>query len=177
MHRFHPSRGRILFEVACAMTMAASFAVAWTQTGATALLPAAAVAVLYSVVRTFDLRQRAPAAAAPVPAALPAMEEQADLPAEVAPIEVAAAKDEKPAAKPKPRTRKKAAAPKVAVVVEIPEPPVVDLEVEAPAAVEAVAIVPDSAGGEDDYHPAPVPLFEPEPFVRQQRTVFGRKAG
>ena len=28
--------------------------------------------------------------------------------------------------------------------------------------------------------PAPVPiapLFEPEPFVRQQRTVFGRKAG
>jgi hypothetical protein len=22
-----------------------------------------------------------------------------------------------------------------------------------------------------------VPLFEPEPFVRQQRTVFGRKAG
>ena len=53
---YHPSRGRILFEVLCALGMAASCAVAWMQTGASALLGAAAVAALYGLVHLFDMR-------------------------------------------------------------------------------------------------------------------------
>lgn len=174
MHRFHPSRARILFEVFCAMTLAASFAVAWTQTGASALLAAASVAVLYGVVRTFDLRHRAPAVA---PASAPVMEKQPDLPASSAAVEVAPVEAEKAAAKPKRRSRKKPAAPEPATIMEIVETPVLEAEPEAPATAEVIGEASDLVDFEDAHHPAPVPLFEPEPFVRQQRTVFGRKAG
>ena len=44
MHSFHHSRSRILFEVFCALAISASCVSAWMQTGAQALLPAAAVA-------------------------------------------------------------------------------------------------------------------------------------
>jgi hypothetical protein len=169
MHGIHQSRGRIVFEVACAMALAASFAVAWTQTGASALLAAASVAVLYSVVRTFDLRHVARAV-------VPVVAEQPDLPVETAGIEAAPA-EPRAAAKPKRRSRKKPAGPEPAPVLEVVETPVLDLEPEAPAIVELVAGVPEVVEFEDEHHPPPVPLFEPEPFVRQQRTVFGRKSG
>ena len=63
MHSFHPSRGRILFDFLCALGIVASGVGAWKQTGATALLAAAAVAGLYGFVRLFDLIRRDPAAA------------------------------------------------------------------------------------------------------------------
>src|SRR5687768_7222744 len=57
MHSFHRSRGRILFEVACALAISGSCIAAWMQTGASALVPAAAVAALYGLVHLFDLRE------------------------------------------------------------------------------------------------------------------------
>jgi hypothetical protein len=60
MHSLQPSRGRIFLEVLCALTISASFAGAWLQTGATALLPAAGVSLLYAIVHLFDMRRRSP---------------------------------------------------------------------------------------------------------------------
>lgn len=64
MHSFQPSRGRIFFEVLCAVGIAASCGGAWMQTGASALLAAAAIATLYSLVHFFDLFRREPSVAA-----------------------------------------------------------------------------------------------------------------
>lgn len=64
MHSFQPSRGRILFEVLCAVGIAASCGGAWMQTGASALLAAASVATLYGLVHFFDLFRREPSLAA-----------------------------------------------------------------------------------------------------------------
>lgn len=60
MHSFQPSRGRILFEVFCALAVVASMVGAWQQTQASALLTAAAAAGLYAMVRLFDLGRNAP---------------------------------------------------------------------------------------------------------------------
>lgn len=57
MHRSIPSRGRVLFEVLCALGMSASLAGAGMQTHATALLGAAGVAAFYALVHLFDLRR------------------------------------------------------------------------------------------------------------------------
>ena len=61
MHSFQPSRGRILFEVFCALAVVASMVGAWRQTDASALLTAAGAAALYAMVRLFDLGRREPA--------------------------------------------------------------------------------------------------------------------
>jgi hypothetical protein len=58
MHSFQPSRGRIVFQVLCAIGVAASFGGAWLQTGASALLAASAIATLYGLVHFFDLFRR-----------------------------------------------------------------------------------------------------------------------
>lgn len=55
MHSFQLSRGRILFEVLCALGLVASCVGAWRQTGASALLVAAAIAGLYGFIHLFDL--------------------------------------------------------------------------------------------------------------------------
>lgn len=55
MHSIHRSRGRILFEVFCALAVSASFVGAWMQTGASALLGAAAVTALYGLWHLTDL--------------------------------------------------------------------------------------------------------------------------
>ena len=60
MHSFQPSRGRILFEVFCALAVVASMVGAWQQTQASALLTAAAAAGLYAMVRLFDLGRHDP---------------------------------------------------------------------------------------------------------------------
>jgi hypothetical protein len=57
MHSFQPSRGRVFFEVLCAWGMSASFAGAWMQTHATALLGAAGVAAFYGLIHLFDMRR------------------------------------------------------------------------------------------------------------------------
>lgn len=63
MHSFQPSRGRIFFEVLCAIGIAASCGGAWLQTGASALLAAASIATLYALVHFFDLFRRDPSLA------------------------------------------------------------------------------------------------------------------
>ena len=165
MHSFHQSRGRIFFEVVCALTISASCAGAWLQTGATAFLPAAFAAALYGLWHLTDMGGRKPAVAVDQGDPALAAESQGarNEYLETVTPEPASAAEPKPAARPK-RTRKKqsvAKAPAVAVV----EP------------VEVVAAVPQLEESEEE-HSAPIAqLFEPQPLVRQPRPVFGRKAG
>lgn len=157
MHSFHHSRGRILFDVFCALVVAAASAVAWSQTGASALLALAAVAAVYAVVHATDRPRRAvpaapfvtePAVQAALPTAL--VEPEAEPPAPKAP-------------KPRSRKKKAAEAAPVAVVPEVQE-----------------VVIPEPVEDEpvDPWHQGPIePLFEPQPALRQQRAVFGRKSG
>ena len=184
MHSFHHSRGRILFEVFCALTVGASCYGAWTQTGAWALLPAAAVAALYGLVHLFDLRRAKPvtavepqriafdddtpsvhlAAAVSEPVTAVADEPEA--------VELALgpepAKPKTPRAS-KPRrtkTMRKGGrrADDETVTAVAPAPPPKE---------EAVSPTPFDEAAHSNIEP----LFEPEPFVRMPRPAFGRKAG
>lgn len=183
MLSFHQSRGRILFEAFCAFAVSASFLGAWTDLGTLAFVPAAALFALYGLVRLSDLRRSQPAATAGVAVAEeiqgdllayappaqsePVVEvwpltETTDLADDIAPEPKAAEQAAKKPARPR---RKKAAAATPAVADSVPEATSVAFEDAEPPVIE-------------DWNHAPVaPLFEPEPFVRQQRTVFGRKAG
>ena len=78
MHSFRHSRGRIFFEVFCAFAISASCVGAWMQTGARALLAAAAVAALYGFVHAFDLSGRNPHAAVDQPESEGAKDSQRD---------------------------------------------------------------------------------------------------
>lgn len=185
MHSFHHSRGRILFEVACALTISASCVGAWMQTGASAFLPAAAAAALYGLVHAFDLARPKPRLTADPPS-----EEISEAPHEVQPetvtdqgreeaVKPASVQKSKSPRKParKGGRRTKAAAPaaisEAAKPDEVPAAAVDPVEENIP--VDAEEAVPPQPFEEDA--PIPIaPLFEPEPFVRQQR-MFGRKAG
>ena len=164
MHSFHHSRGRILFEVLCALAVSVSCVQAWMQTGGSALLGAAAVAALYGMVHLFDVRRQA--AAAPVAVSEPAITRPVIV-EEVTPAEPAgpqAAVEAKHKASRKTAARKPKAKPaKAADPTPEPQP-------EPEEETSLTEVVPD---------PVPVaPLFEPEPFLRQQqRGMFGRKAG
>ena len=169
MHSFRPSRARILFEVVCVLGIAASCAVAWVQTGASALLAVAGVLALYSLVQMFDLRT--PRAAQPSEPQRfefepePAEEVVRLAPAveEAEPGTLVLAAESKPTKAPKkPRARKKSAGQ--------------EHPVKRPAQQMSDVVVPI---GLDEPEVGRIePLFEPEPFVRQPRlVVFGRKAG
>ena len=186
MHSFHHSRGRILFEVFCALGITASCVGAWMQTNASALLGAAAAAGLYALVHPFDVRHGkpvtasvetvetlradgqgdlltyvAPAPPAPGPVELQSAPAAIVEPPETAEPSVAKASETRPAKAPRKASRARVQK----------QPNVVELS--PPESVEAV--VPEAV---EDLAPVPVAqLFEPEPFVRQQRAVFGRKAG
>ena len=204
MHSFHHSRGRILFEVLCALTVSASCVGAWIQTGASAFLPAAAAAALYALAHAFDLAKARPALAAPMPSVetpaghldeIPDDETMAPPPVEEAPSAepVAAVELTEPAIaeKPKPRRAKaprKAAKGSAKVVVTelkpvevattVPEPEMDSPDMDSPDMDSPDMDSSDMDSSDMDSAPVPIaPLFEPEPFVRQQRTVFGRKAG
>ncbi|HXG81936.1 MAG TPA: hypothetical protein VNJ05_09065 [Sphingomicrobium sp.] len=201
MHSFQPSRGRILFEVLCAFGIVASCVGAWKQTGASALLLAAAVAGLYGFVHLFDLARRQPVvaeepqridfepAAADIVVPMVAVEE---LPAvavavDEAEAEVAAAVE--PAAPRSGSGRRKGGSRKGtgrrakasnAAQVSVPEPaeevvapwPTVEVAPEpAPGPAEEFAFAPE----DDTASPHIAPLFEPEPFVRMPRQAFGRR--
>lgn len=186
MHSFHQSRGRILFEVACALTISASCVGAWVQTYASAFLPAAAAAALYGLVHAFDLIRSKPRLAADPPT-----DEIAAAPLEGPPetvtdqgraeaVEPAAVQKSKTPRKParKGGRRTKAAGP--TAISDTAKP----VEVQAAALDPVEDVFPvdaeDAAPPEpfEEDTPVPIsPLFEAEPFVRQQRTVFGRKAG
>ncbi len=193
MSSLHQSRVRILFDAACAFGVSGSCAWAWTQTYALAMLPIAGIAASYGLVRLFDLagRNRVPREAFE-----PASDVTPDLPVTIPATEPAVVAEPQPAvheamaeaaveAKPKPNRkparaksgrRKQESRPETAEVVAEP-----DLEVTAPSH-EPVALPADvpaesqRADPVEEQEYAPVtPLFEAEPFVRQQRTAFGRR--
>jgi hypothetical protein len=173
----HHSRGRILFEVLCALSVSASLAGAWVQTGASALLPAAVVALLYALIHLFDLSGQ-PAIvdaqpvtepdvqAEPVEAAAPQAD---DVPRLKAPKNGASRRAKSPKAK-----ASRPAASERSVVAEA-APAEESMAAEITPSDEIDTVVPISA--EELVHAPVTQLFEPEPFAHQQRTVFGRKAG
>lgn len=190
MHSFQPSRGRIFFEVLCALAIAASCAGAWRQTGATALLAVAAVAAIYGLVHLFDLRR--PKSAVTVEPQridfeteteneLPGLQDQGlRLEVDDQPTTERSIEDDEivdPAAPPTKAPRKGGRRPKTPKVVKVAElaPPEVPqvAELEAPEEVEIAAPEPH----DEAAHASLAPLFEPEPFARQRHAVFGRKAG
>lgn len=206
MQSFHRSRGRIFFEVLCAFAVSASCVGAWMQTGATALLFAAAVALLYGLVHAFDMAgRRSPVAVASRPAEA-AMDEPTlafDQPQTVAepvvedkPEPVAPRPTRARRAKSAPkagRSRTKAREQKVAEPAPVEETMIPELvlpaepevtEPDPPQEPQVVrltppeAVPPPAAPVREETPPIPLtPLFEPQPFVRQQRGAFGRKAG
>jgi hypothetical protein len=203
MHSFHPSRGRILFDFLCALGIVASGVGAWKQTGATALLAAAAVAGLYGFVRLFDLVRRDPVTAEQPQRIDFVTGQQVDLSAEqgvvvpmvapgpastaepvvepVEPLEAEAPRVSKARRAKAPRkaggrkaAAKEAKAAEPAAVIEFAHTD--EVEAAGGAAPEDFEV-----GGtppfEEPAHPHIAPLFEPEPFARMPRRAFGRKSG
>jgi len=191
MHSFHQSRGRILFEVFCALGISASCVFAWMQTYAPAMLAVAGFAGLYGLVHAFDMARRRPAVADPVEAAQPVTDDRGDLlvyleadepellldaepevteSAEEAQPEVAEPVAAEPVQESEPEVIEPAKEPEpVAELVQEPEPEAVEPVQEAEPA-DPVGLDPD----EPEYAPV-APLFEAEPFVRKQRAAFGRR--
>lgn len=215
MDPVHHSRGRILFEVLCAITVSASCVGAWVQTGASALLWAASAALLYGLVNLFDVARPRSAAIAHPPAMDFPVEQEAGLVAEGADVPPAAAdpelmledrieeaqaveravrrsgKGRKARAPRKPRAVRPAEEPEAMdvarpedtdVAASLPSEQAEVSEVEPPDAAEiaqspSLAQISGIPTPDEASHIPVVPLFEPEPFVRQQRRAFGRKAG
>ena len=174
MNSFHHSRVRVSLEAICALGIAASLVAAAQQTYAPALFGGAAFAGLFGLMRAFDLVRQAPAAGAvdvqpaadrveiiPMAEFLSSDVEEA-VPAEPAPRQAKAPR--------KPRARRAAKQPKAAELSPA------QAIAEAATADEPEA---DAAPTDENVTALPLaPLFEPEPFVRQQqRAVFGCKAG
>lgn len=166
MHSFHRSRGRILFEVFCTLGVSASCAGAWMQTGASALLAAAAVAGLYGLVLLFDLRGPKAAVAADVAAT----DDQGDL------LDYLDTVEPPPVLDGKPEIDEPADESESAESIEEPEPAEAIEEPEPAEAIEEPEPAEPAQSDEADRSPI-APLFEPEPLVRTKRAVFGRKAG
>lgn len=196
MHSFHPSRGRVLLEVFCALAVVASMVGAWRQTGATAFLLAAVAVALLAMIRLFDFQSKVVAVVYPdvdagvrdeIPTPL------IDLPSASQTADVDSAKGEGRGSRTGSGRRKggsrkgngrrasvkELAAPEQSPDVAGPETASEDplsassdtgetsgLNVDQPAAAEFA---------EEPAHVPHAPLFEPEPFVRMQRQAFGRR--
>ena len=195
MHSFHQSRGRILFEVFCALGISASCVVAWMQTYAPAMLGVAGFAGLYGLVHLFDMARRSPAVA--VSEEAEATDDRGDLLVYLEPDEPELLLDAEPPVAEAPEVAEdvqpevvepiQESEPEVVEPLQQPEPvadaveevepkaadPVPEVEPEATEPVdEATPIEP--VDDEPDYSPV-APLFEAEPFVRKQRAAFGRR--
>lgn len=168
MQSNHKSRGRIFFELLCAFGISGSFALASMETQAPALLGAAGIAAFYGLIHFFDMFRRAPTAGAeaprPVAVARPETAPAVSVarPEPAPPVELEVAEPERPAevslTAPKPK-KKRAARSKSGAG-------------KASAAPALATVEPER----QPEHPPIAPLFEPEPFVRQQqRAAFGRK--
>ena len=195
MHSFQPSRGRILFEVLCAVGIAASCGGAWMQTGASALLAASSIATLYGLVHFFDLFRREASLAAEPQRIDFALDGEADLSAvkdgaapeptvkemvdalaldprltdfgdaEAAPIEANVALADDVEPAKAPRKGSRRTTGSQKKSKSAEPMP----PVEAESAVTHVPIV------EEVTHVHVAPLFEPDPFVRMPRQGFGRR--
>ena len=162
MHSHQRSRGKILFEVLCALGLAASFASAWDEIGSPSLLASASITALFALYWSFGLfaRDRVDDVAQPIAAVAEAPVTEVEF---VAPEAVFACEPEvvaelEPIAEPprkRPARKARKAAAVVASMVERPEP---------------VAIEEPVLDG-----PPLEQLFDAQPFVRQPR-AFGRKA-
>lgn len=199
MHSYQPSRGRILLEFFSALAIVASLVGTWKQTQASALLVAAAATGLLAMIRLFDFGRR-PVIEAEEPqriefeAPAPEAEEVVAVPEPQAVIK-AVVEEVEPVEPPAPRAsagRRKGGSRKgsgrrakgsdEANVVELVQP--AELEPQQADEVEPIPLEDSSLEPEgldeismDEMPHAPVvPLFEPEPFARQHRVSFGRKA-
>lgn len=183
MHSFQPSRGRIIFEVFCALGISASLAGAWQQTGASALLAGSIAAGLFGLSHAFGTRRGRAMVDEPQRIDF-ATDERGSIIADLEPAQAMASE-----------------APELAATVDIIEPapptpsPKRARKPKAPRksegrrskAAEEAAIGEPSTSAQmgavmpivrEEEHPRIEPLFEPEPFARQPRAVlFGRKAG
>ena len=184
MHSHRRARGKVLFEVLCALSLAASFAGAWDQTGSSALLASASIMALFAIYWAFGLVGRARADHDAQPSAVVAVQPVAAV-AEAREAAVEPAVREEVFAR-EPEVR---AADRVEVFPFEPDVPT-EPEVVAPApkkkrarkakkaAADAAPVVeqPEPAAFGEQISHAPIEqLFEPQPFVRQPR-AFGRKA-
>jgi hypothetical protein len=161
MHSHQRPRGKILFEVLCALGLAASFASAWDEIGSPSFLASASITGLFAIYWSFGLFARrrtidSPTFAAAVAEASGAVVEIA-MPEEVLAFEPEVLIEPEPvAARPKKQRARKAPKAEAVVtqVIDQPEPVVFE---------------------EPVYNGLPLePLFDPQPFVRQPR-AFGRK--
>lgn len=168
------------------------------QTGASALLGAAGISALYGLVHFFDLFRRSPAAepqriefepevwAEPAPVRSesgPRLVGVAPEPVDekVQPVVEADAEETAPSAKtgrrakaPRKSSSRKASGAKATKLIEAA--PIETAETDALGSPEIVEVA-EPEPFEESFHPPVAPLFEPEPFVRQQqRAMFGRKA-
>lgn len=195
MHSFRHSRTRILFEVFCALAISASFVGAWMQTGALALLPAAAVSALYGLIHAFDLIGRSAAVAVEPQRIDFATDDRADLPA----VEDAGTPQAVPEERletdkgieqaelveaPQKNVSRQAKAPRKGGGRRVNVPK--EARVTEPALLEETKIAsihPEAAKADSPIVPEEVvqphieALFEPDPFVRMPRRAFGRKGG
>jgi len=184
LHSTHHSRVRILFDFFCVLVVVASCMGAWMQTGATALIGAAAGAGLYGLVRLFDLRWPQPTEVVEpqriefepeakndlpviqeviVPFAATGLEPAIqDTVLEAEPVEPKAprAKNSRPTKAPRKDAARRSGTSKGAKLSEPAQ------------AEEPEAFVPVVA---EEPHSHVAPLFAPEPFVRMPRQAFGRR--
>lgn len=201
MHRSHSSRVRILFEVFCAFAVVASMVGAWRQTGASALLVAAAAAALFGFARLFDMPGSKSAEVAepqridfePEAVAsddgivVPMVVAEAPKPVVVAvetaeteePVDIRASSGRRSGGsrkgsgrRAKPPKAAKASEPELIEEVQAPWPMADAGEAVEPAAEEEEFVFPPD---EETGQPHIQPLFEPEPFVRMPRQGFGRR--
>ena len=199
MHSHRRPRGRIFFEVLCALLIGASFVGAWIQTGAWAFIGPAFVFTLFGLYWSFDMfgsREPARVVAAVEPATAPAFVREVEpvaAPVEIrtfepaeeyvafqpepaieqpAPVAVAEHVPQ-PVIEAKPKRRSKKAKPEaVAIVAE----PVVEPDPE-PVVEQAPVVFDEAPSFDQDEHHEPhiEPLFDPQPFARQARPAFGKR--
>ena len=183
-------RGKIFFEVLCALLIGASFVGAWIQTGAWAFLGPAFVFTLFGLYWSFDMfgsREPARVAAAVEPSvALEAVREAEPVavPVEIRTFEPAAEYvafepepvvnyAPEPVVEAKPKRRPKKAKPEPVVMVAEPDPePVAEPVIEqAPVAFDEAPSLEE----EEHHEPHMEKLFDPQPFARQARPAFGKR--
>lgn len=183
MHSYRRSRGKVAFEALCGFGLAASFAAAWDQTGASALLASASIMGLVAIYWSFGLLGRDRPHQVEKPAAVVAVAPQVEPPravVAVAPqVEVETLRLDEVFA----RDAEEASALEPEVVAE-PQP--VAKAPKKPRARKAKKAASETVPIVEQMEPAPYadsalqglslePLFEPQPFARQPR-AFGRKS-
>ena len=188
MHSHRRSRAKVLFEALCGFGLAASFAVAWDQTGASALLVSASIMGLVAIYWSFGLLGRERTHQVEQPKAVVAVAPPVEQPSAVVTV---APPVEQPSAvvEAAPRAEVETAAHVEVLVLEpevVAEPKPAAKAPKKPRARKAKKAAADvvtafeqaepAAYADSAYQGLPLePLFEPQPFARQPR-AFGRKS-